>query len=406
MKHSIIKLLFIGLIATFFLYSCQSENEDNEKAEKAQVEAAKEKAGIKPGEIMLTKKQFDAMKIELGSPAQKNLTSIVKANGFITSPPQNKANVSPVMGGVIKSITVIPGSYVGKGQALAYLEHPDYIQLQEDYLKTKSSLVFLEQEYNRQKNMLNDSATSRKLYQQAVNNYNTTKATLLSLENKLKLLSIPINSVDNGKIISAIPLISPISGYVQKVNTNVGKFADPTQIVFEIYDNSVLFIDLQVYQQDIGKIRVGQKLYFITPSLNNNIQSIATIYAIDRAFDSDNKSITVHARVEQNIRKDLLPGIYVNAFIETGTENVTALPDEAIFKTGETENIFILSRTQMEKQDTNYIFSVKEVKTGVSEAGYTQVSFLENFPSAAKIVTKGTYFLISEKNKSQGGEQD
>ena len=395
----------MSLIAACFLNACQPESKDKEKAEKAQEEAAKEKAGVKPGEVMLTKKQFDIMKIELGSPVTKNLTNLIRANGFITSPPKNKATVSPVIGGVVKSITVLPGSYVKKGQVLAYLEHPDYIQLQEDYLKAKSSLVFLEQEYNRQKNMLSDSATSKKLVQQTVSNYNTTKATVLSLKTKLNLLGISVNSVDNGNIVSAVPIISPISGYVQKVNGNIGKFADPAQILFEIYDNSSLFIDLQVYQQDIGKIHVGQQLYFNTPSLGyDNIK--ANVYAIDKAFDSTNKSITVHARVERNVRKDLLPGIYVNAFIETGTANVTALPDEAIFKTGETENIFILSRTQMEKQDTNYIFSVKEVKTGVSEAGYTQVNFLENFPSAARVVTKGTYFLVSEKNKAQGGEQD
>ncbi|MCL6103850.1 MAG: efflux RND transporter periplasmic adaptor subunit [Bacteroidetes bacterium] len=405
MKHLIIKVSLISLIITLLLNSCGFESEDKEKKEKAREVAAKEKVGLMPGELMLTKKQFNVMKIELGSVVDKNLTNIVKANGFITSPPQNKATVSPVMGGVVKSITVIPGSYVKKGQVLAYLEHPDYIQLQEDYLKAKSSLVFFEQENDRQKNMLSDSATSKKLMQQTLSNYNITKATLLSLKNKLQLLGISINSVDNGNILSAVPLVSPINGYVQKVNTNVGKFADPTQILFEIYDNSLLFIDLQVYQQDLDKVRIGQKLYFSTSS-SSNANSMATVYAIDRAFDNTNKSIIVHARVNRNVRKDLLPGTYVNAFIETGTENVTALPDEAIFKTGETENIFILSRTHIEKQDTSYIFSVKEIKTGISEAGYTQVSFLENMPSVVKIVTKETYFLVSEKNKSQSGELD
>lgn len=151
------------------------------------------------------------------------------------------------------------------------------------------------------------------------------------------------------------------------------------------------------------KIRIGQKLIFSAPALSN-ANSNATIYAIDKAFGSTNKSIIVHAKIERNARADLLPGIYVNAFIETGNEVVTALPNEAIFKTGETENIFILSRTEIEKQDTIYIFSAKEVKTGASEAGYTQVSFLENFPASAKIVTKGTYFLVSEKNKAQGDQ--
>ena len=405
MKQLTIIISLITIITALLLNACQFENKDKEKAEKAQQEAAKEKAGIKPDEVMLTKKQFDIMKIELGNPVQKNLTSLVKANGFITSSPQNKATVSPVMGGVVKSISVIPGSYVKKGQVLAYLEHPDYIQLQEDYLKAKSSFAFLEQEYNRQKNMLSDSATSKKLVQQTISDYNTTKATVLSLKNKLRLLGISINSVENGRIQPTVPLVSPISGYVQKVNVNVGKFADPTQITFEIYDNSTLFIDIQIYQQDLGKIRIGQKLAFSTPSLST-ANTMATVYAIDKAFDSTNKSITIHAKVERNTRVDLLPGIYVNAFIETGNESVMALPDEAVFKTGETENIFIFSRMHIEKQDTGYIFSMKEVKTGISEAGYTQVNFLENFPPSAKVVTKGTYFLVSEKNKAQGGEQD
>lgn len=405
MKHIIIKISLISLVTACLLNACQPKSEDKEEIEKAQEATAKEKAGVKPGDVMLTKKQFDIMKIELGSPVTKDLTNIVKANGFITSPPQNKATVSPVIGGVIKSITVIPGSYVKKGQVLAYLEHPDYIQLQEDYLKAKNSLVFLEQEYNRQKNMLSDSATSKKLVQQTVSNYNNTKATVLSLKSKLRLLGISINSVDNGNIVSAVPLVSPINGYVQKVNANVGKFADPTQILFEIYDNSLLFIDLQVYQQDLNKIRIGQKIYFNTPSFGNT-NTMAKVYAIDNVYDSTNKSIIVHARVEHNVKKDLMPGIYVNAFIETGTANVPALPDEAIFKTGETNNVFILSRTQIEKLDTTYIFSVKEVKTGISEAGYTQVTFLESIPPTVKIVTKGTYFLISENNKSQGDGQD
>lgn len=248
MKQITLRIIFISLFTAFFLYSCQPESEDKEKAEKAQEEAVKEKVGLKPDEVMLTKKQLGIVKIELGRPVQKNLTSLVKASGFITSPPQNKADVSPIIGGIIKSIAVIPGSHVKKGQVLAYLEHPDYIQLQEDYLKAKSSLVFLEQEYNRQKSMFGDSATSKKIVQQTLSNYDITKATVLSLKNKLNLLGISINNLEIGNIVSVVPLVSPITGYVQKVNASLGKFADPSQIIFEIYDNSTLFIDLQVYK--------------------------------------------------------------------------------------------------------------------------------------------------------------
>ena len=76
MKHSIIRISLLSLVFVFFLYSCQMEGEDKEKKEKAQQEATKEKADLKPDEVMLTKKQFDMMKIELDNPVQKNLNNI------------------------------------------------------------------------------------------------------------------------------------------------------------------------------------------------------------------------------------------------------------------------------------------------------------------------------------------
>jgi cobalt-zinc-cadmium efflux system membrane fusion protein len=387
------------------LYSCQSKNTGIEKDKPVQEINVKQDSALPADEVMLSEKQFETMAIQLGSVEKKNLTNLVKANGFIILPPQQKANVSTFIGGVIKSVNVIAGNQVKKGQTLALLESTEYIQLQEDYLKAKSNLAFLEKDYARQKEMLSANATSEKMVQQALNNYSATQATVLSLQNKLKLLGISANDLDKGKMAAAISVVSPITGYVQKVNVNVGKFADPALVMFEIINSHQLFIDLQAYEQDVDKIKAGQKVLLSLPNQSTPIGE-ATIYAFDKALDSATKSITVHAKIIKNGNTGLIPGIYVNAYIQTGNYMVTAVPDEAIYKEGQTENIFILSEIKNDGQNKEYIFSAKEVKTGISNAGFTEVAFPENIPPNARIVTKGTYYIVSEKNKGEGGDQD
>lgn len=392
------------LLVSLVLFSCRSENA-TEKKEKLKDQISAKDSVLPANKVSISEKQFEAVGIELGQIQKKPLPSLVNANGFIVLPPQKEANVSTLIGGMVKSINVIPGNFVKKGQTLAFLASTDYIQMQEDYEKAKSNLTFLDKEYVRQMEMLSANGTSEKMVQQALNNYNVTKATVQSLQKKLELLGNPIQNLNKGNMEETVSIVAPISGYVQKVNINVGEFADPGLLMFNIVNASQLFIDLQVYEEDVDKIKEGQEVLLSLPNGNKPIGK-ATIYAIDKTLDSATKSITVHAKVLKNSNGALVPGDYVNAFIKAGNEMVNAVPDEAIYKDGETENVFVLSEVKNEGDNKEYVFASKEVKTGISNAGFTQVTFMENIPPDTKIATKGSYYIISEKNKGEGGDAD
>ncbi|MDF1611369.1 efflux RND transporter periplasmic adaptor subunit [Stygiobacter electus] len=405
MKNTQIILLLLILLFTIVLYSCSPESQDKEKQEQMQEQTTREKAGLKPGEVILSQKQLESVGIQLGSVEQRNLTGIIKTNGFLRVAPQHKASISAFMGGVVKSIFVQVGDYVKKGQTLALLEHPDYIQLQDDYLKAQSNYNFLEKQYLRQKELYAGNATAEKTFQQTESDYNTAKAAYYSLKKKLEMIGINMEKLDKGEIISSIPIVSPISGYVQTVGVNIGKFADPMKEIFNIVDNSQIQLDLQVYEKDIFKVKTGQKIYFSFPN-QKNVSGYASIFAVDKSLDDNTKSITVHAKVTSNAEKNFLPGIYVNGFIETGTTKSNALPSEAIINEGQKNYVFLLSRTINEKEGKNYIFEMRDVKVGISEAGFTEITFLEEIPKDAKIVIKGAFFLESELNKKAEGELD
>ncbi|MGN6602716.1 MAG: efflux RND transporter periplasmic adaptor subunit [Ginsengibacter sp.] len=156
-----IKLLLFLLLVSLVLSSCHTEDAAEKKGKSDQEIDVKDST-LPSNEVSISEKQFQAVGIELGEIQKKPLPSLVKANGFIVLPPQKKANVSTLIGGMVKSINVIPGNFVKKGQTLALLESTDYIQMQEDYEKAKSNLDFLEKEYERQKEMLSANGLRKK----------------------------------------------------------------------------------------------------------------------------------------------------------------------------------------------------------------------------------------------------
>ncbi len=402
------KILYIFLFLIPAFYSCgfEGSEREKEKEEMKKNEAVKDSAGLHKEEVMLSLNQCNAVGIQFGNLQRKNLNGAVQANGNLVAPPQNKAEVSVYIGGVVKSIPVIEGDYVNQGQTLAVLEHPDYIQLQQDYLSARNSLVLAEKEYLRQKELYATNTTAEKNFQKAESDFNAIKINMFSLSRKLRLLGIDTDKLEYNSINPDIKVKSPINGYINAIHASIGKYIDPNSVMFEVANNSSMNLVLQVFENDISKIKPGQHLTFMLPN-ESGIHGEGAVYAIDKIFDDVKKSFSVRAKVNVNANTQaLLPGIYVNALIETTNTPADVLPADAIVKEGQSEYVFILSRTKTIENQQYYIFAMKEVKSGGSEAGYTQVTFLENVTANVKIVTKGTYYIQSEKNKRENQELD
>ena len=106
----------------------------------------------------------------------KNLSAVINANGYTKLPPQNQADVSVLVTGVVRSINVIEGQFVKKGQTIAVIESLEFTKLQEAYLTSKSNLEYLTTEYERQKTLNDENVNSKKALQRAKSDYETEKA--------------------------------------------------------------------------------------------------------------------------------------------------------------------------------------------------------------------------------------
>jgi membrane fusion protein, heavy metal efflux system len=342
--------------------------------------------------VVLNEAQYKSAGIQIGKLEKREISTTLKLNGKIDVPPQNMVSVSTPFGGFLKSTKLLPGMHVKKGEVLASMEDQQYIQLQQEYLTVKSKLAYAENEYNRQKELNQSKASSDKVFQQTEMEFKTQRISLSALAEKLKLININPDNLTESNLSRSINVYSSIDGFVSKVNVNIGKYINPSDVLFELINPEDIHLNLKVFEKDLNKLSIGQKLM----AFNNNQpdkKHPCEIILISQDLSAD-RSADVHCHFE-DYDKTLFPGMYMNAEVEVKLKNVLSINDEAIVSHEGKDYVFI--------EKANRTFEIVEVKKGESENTYSEVTTVDGKDiSNAKIVTKGSYSLLMQlKNKSE-----
>lgn len=393
---SFLKLTIV--ISTFFLLASCGGNkaESNITADKEAKEASPEHAN-ETMEVSLTPEQKATAGIETAAITHRTLSGTIKANGTLDVPPQQLVSIAAPMGGFLKSSDLLQGKHVNKGAIIAIMQDPAYIQLQQDYLESISQLEYLQADLERQETLAKENINAQKALQLARANYHTMQAKVKGLTAKLKLININTDQLKKGDIQSAINLYAPISGYVTEVNVNIGKYVSPTDIMFEIVDTEHLHAELTVFEKDVPKLKIGQKVRFLLA--NETKERMATVYLIGREISAD-RTVRIHCHLDKE-DKELLPGMYLTAYVETKNMQLPALPEPAVVSYEGKQYIFI----DEGKEGNDWHYIAMEVKTGVAELGYVELVVPPDFDlQQTKVVTKGAYDLLSKWKSGEAEE--
>lgn len=368
-------------------------------------EATKEAAPKEEDVVALTAAQAKTAGIVLGAVEQKQISGTIKVNGILDVPPQQLVSISVPFGGFLKSTTLLQGSKVRKGEVIAVIENPEYIQFQQEYLEAKSQLEFSQADYERQQQLSAENVNAQKTLQLAKSNYQTWLAKKNGLQEKLKLININLANLEAGHITSVANVYSPINGFVTEVNVNIGKFVSPTDVLFKIVDTEHLHAELIIFEKDVPKIKIGQKVRFTLA--NETEERFATVHLIGREISSTDRTIRIHCHLDKE-DKDLLPGMYLKAIVETGGATVPALPDEAILDFQGKKYIFIPNKEQPSSSEGNkgeqgQSFRMVEIETGISELSFTEVILPEGWKDSP-VVVKGAYSILSKIKNTEEEE--
>lgn len=367
--------LLLALCLLVALSSCN-------KTETAQSEAAVTETA--PTELKLTAEQEKNFGISLGNPETRTVFDAIVLNGVVELSPQQSASVSFPLSGIVRSIGVLAGNSVGKGSTLATIESLEIIQLQEDYWKTAGQLQFAEQERQRQTTLSQEEVGAKRKLQQAESEMRVLEATKQGIEAKLQVVGIDPKSLKTNQIVRTIALRAPIGGVVKSVQATLGKSINGGESLFEIVNQTGARLVLKVFEKDVNRVKIGQKVTFENGS--------ATITSLGTTFDPNTRTVDAYATLTAT---RLLAGQYVNGKVVSSPRQTETLPETAIVRTGETAHIFV--------KTPQGIYRPIDVKTGATQDGFVEVTFSKK-PTLPIVIT-GAQTLQAELTKGEGEEE-
>lgn len=379
------KISIYSLSLELILSSCSGKKEE----EKTVYENTKFTKGAE-NTVHLTEKQIQSVGLTTTSIQNRNMEKLVRLNGKAEIAPSHISSVSSIMGGHIKSINVINGSHFSKGQVLAVVEDPQFIQLQQDYLVTKAQLEAARLNFNRQKDLNTSKASSDKTMQTAQAEYSTLNATLKGLEEKLRIIGINAKGLNTGNIRSKINIYAPFNGFVSKILVNNGQYINPADTLFELINPAGLLLELKIFENDVNDIKVGQEILVYNnqkPDLKSNAKIVSVVPSIENGG-----SATAVAKLS-SVNSEFVKGMYINAEVNISSRYTQGLPNEAV----------------VSFENKNYVFEdlgkskykMIPVVTGISDDQFTEI-VKADFLKDKKIVQKGAYSLLMMlKNKAE-----
>lgn len=369
------KILIISLIFTIF--SCK-----NSETQVNNTESIKE-----DNRIVISKEQFRANNMALGRVETKSFPLSIKVNGMIDVPPENRATVNAITGGYIKTIPLLVGDKVKKGQVLLTIENPEFVKMQQEYLEVKEQLNYLKSEYERQLAMYKENIISEKVYLKAESAFKSASARCNGLRKQLTLIHISPTRAEQGNITSVVNIYTPISGSITKVNVSKGAYVSPSTPILEIIDNTHIHLELSVFEKDIMNIKKDQNIQFTIPEASDETYE-AKVYLVGTSIE-ENRTITVHAH-PLNESHRFLTGMFVNAEIVTHKNTAKALPSNTFVENDGNYFVLVLD----EEDENNYYFKQLKLDSGRINGDYTEIIGLQPENEKTTFLINGAFGLV------------
>ena len=342
-------------------------------------------------DIPLTQQQVSTAELRMGEVQTRELDATLRVTGTLVLRPQSMADVSSLMGGVVRSILVSEGQRVSKGQVVATVENTGVVTLQREYFTALRESEAARAELTRQQTLAKAGAGVAKNLQQAETAARIADASLTGIGQQLRQMGISPKSVASGSFATVFPLRAPISGTVSRISASIGSYADMQSPLLAIRDNSAMECDLNVFEKDVAKVAVGDRVELLLANQPGRVLR-GRVYGVNQYFNDAAKSVAVHVRLDASPRQGLIDGMYVSGTIATGRQKCRALPSQAIVSTEGKSYIFALNG---KPRGGKYSFSRHEVTTGVTSDGFTEVGLCEHIRPDSRIVTDNVYYLAS-----------
>jgi len=349
------------------------------------------------GVLKLTNDQIKTIGLEFGSTSELKVNDFINATGTLGIPPNGLTEISPKASGLLVSNNkFVEGEYIKKGATVGYIENPEFINAQEEYLKTKSEMVFTNSELSRQKTLVAADAGVEREVQKLQSQYQAQTIRLKGLQKQLNYIGINTDNLTIDNITDRVAIYSNSSGYISKIDLHNGMYVEPNKSLLEIISSEHLHLELDVFEKDINKIDRGQKISYSVPALGNDIYK-GEVHVLAKEFNQSNKTVRIHGHLLGQKPK-FIKDLYVNAKIWLNNSVSTALPEGAVIRDEGSTYIYV---GNPDAEENEVEFTKVMVVPGAKDNGFISVSLIDAIPQDMSIVTKGAYYVYAQ---SKAGE--
>lgn len=338
--------------------------------------------------VRLSDSASELVGIKLEKAKSRECRSVLKAMGKVLAPQPQKAVVSHAFSGRVAEIHVKIGEWVDEGQALLTLESHEIGSAKSEFYKALADLELAKLNLEREERLLEEGIGLKKNYLAAEAAHKIAQSNAEAAHKKLHVLGFNDEQVqeiaDTHQINPSITLFSPIAGRVVTHRAVLGAVVDPSTELLTIIDPTRLWVDAEVYEKDIAKVRIGQEVEIGVPAYPAEVFRGKISYIGD-VVDGETRTITVRSEVD-NQQQRLKPGMFadVNVLLN-GRCELLVVPSAAILEEGREKIVFV------KEQDH---FVRREVETGIIDGDYQQI--VKGLGPGDEVVVEGNHELKSK----------
>jgi membrane fusion protein, heavy metal efflux system len=343
------------------------------------------------------------------------ISGVVSATGKILVPEDRTAVIGPVNEGRIVKLYAGQGSKVRKGQKLADLESADIDQAEADYLKAladsenakrsaAAEIKLAQQTYDRTKALYEKTVVPGKNMQSAEhdlevarataeNNAASTKATLTAARRHLLILGLNDATIDTlatkPGLAATFALNSPIDGTVVEREATIGATVGTDANVFKIIDTSRVWIDANVFEKDLPRVRNGQGVKVTTTAFPGTTFSGRIIF-INSVVDPESRTVKVRTEVP-NPDGRLKPDMFANVEIITDVKSTAiSVPQSAVLEDNGKSIVFVAEGN---------VYKQRQVQVGIKNGD--RVEIIDGLNAGDRVVIKGNYLLLQQSKPGE-----
>jgi len=334
----------------------------------------------KLGEIALSPSQQVIANVATVKAEKSPLMKEITAVGIIAFDQSRQAKVTSWVAGRLDRLHVATvGETVSKTRPVAEIYSPDLVAAQQEYLLALRS-----------RDQLKQSAIPSIA--------NGSEGLVSSARQRLKLLGVTDEQLAGlekaGQPNIRLNIYTPISGVVIEKLVQQGQYVNVGEPLFNVADLSRVWVELDIFESDLGSVRVGQSVEIMPQSYPG--RTFKGRVAFINPF-LDPKTRTVKVRVETgNPGMMLKPEMFVNARLNVPLGSAVVVPVAALMDTGRRQVVWV------EVKPGHY--SPRDVQAG--ERVGDRVQILSGLQPGEVVAAQGGYLIDSEAQLSGGGGQD